>query len=452
MIKKLLLSAASIATLTSSAQNLKVDGTSTLETKKLTRIEAPSTAIAGKVSSATVIDTLGYFFNKHYYRNASPGNLSFITVKNAAIVTGSAQIAGFGGIYKNTGNLAVTGAEAVLSRQANATSTSVPVGLYLYNAPSGTISGAPIASVQVAVTGTSAVFAGANFLTPAIVSGDYAIVAKNISTVPQDTIRLWINNALTPASSSTNNAAKYGESLGVVGVGTVANTFIGTTGAFGAGTDYEGLVAARVAYSITTSAAVPSGTLCTNVSNQFTNTSSPWIGHRQYNMNQFLVSLAPFSFTGTPAPNPVYSWAFGDAAPSLTTTGTTTLVAKTYTAAGTFNGTLTATVLKMSDSGASVVDNGTFSKTVSTCVGIVNNSLNSNVALYPNPTNGIAKLINLEGTNNINVYNFLGQLVYTTSTNTDNVTIDLKNQAVGTYFVKIVNANNQAKTLKLINN
>ncbi len=451
MIKKLLLSAAALTTLLSTAQNLKVDGISTIETKKLTRVEAPSANAANKVSSAAVVDTLGYFFNKHYYRNPSPSNLSFITVKNAAVVTGSTEIAGFGGIYKNSGNLAVTGAEAVISRQANATSTSVPVGLFLYNAPSGTISGAPIASVQVAATGTAPIFAGGNFATPAIVTGDYAIIAKNISAAPQDTIRLWINNALTPASSSTNNAAKYGEGFGVVGVGTPM-IFIATTGAFGAGTDYEGLVAARVAYSVTTSAAVPTGTLCTNVSNQFTNTSSPWIGHRQYNMNQFLVSLAPFSFTGTPAPNPVYSWAFGDAAPSLTTTGTTTLVAKTYTAAGSFNGTLTATILKMSDSGFSVSDNGTFSKTVSTCVGIYTNELNANVALYPNPANGIAKLVNLEGTNTITVYNFLGQLVYTTTSSTDNVTIDLRNQAVGTYFVKIVSANNHSKTLKLINN
>jgi len=459
MIKKLLLSSLALAGFALNAQNLKVDGSANLDRKISNRFETNSMFAekSSNVAAAVVQDTLWYFFNKHYYRNPAPGNLQFITVKNAAVITGSSQIASFGSVFKNTGTIAITGLEALLSRQSNATSTSVPVGLFLYNAPSGTITGVPIASVSAVITGTAPTYVGGNFALPSLVSGDYAVIARNISTVVSDTIRLWINNALTSASTGGSNSAKYGESFGFVGIGTVANTFLSTTGSFATGTvgavsDYEGIVAPRVTYSTTTSASVPLNTICPNVAITYTNTSSSWIGHRQYNLNQFLAQLAPFSFTGTPVGMPVYSWAFGDGSPSFTTTGTNILVAKTYTVAGTFNGTLTANIRKMNDSGFSLTDAGNFSKSVSVCTGLKANTLNADILVYPNPAvNGKLIIANLEGNNTITIYNMLGAIISTQTTTNTNVAIDLTNQAIGNYFVKITDINSNTKTLKVIN-
>jgi hypothetical protein len=453
MIKKLLLSSIALASFAVNAQNFKVDGIATLENGQITKRFEPSATISEKssVAAAVVQDTLYYFFNKHRFRN--PAGTGFITAVNPAIITTSTQIASFGGIFKNSGNLAVTGAEVLLSRQSNATSTSVPVGLFLYNAPSGTITGVPIASVAVAITGTLGTFVGANFAMPALVTGDYAIIAKNISAVVGDTILLWINNALTATSASTNTAAKYGEGLGVYGV--LGNNFLSTTGQFGMGTDYEGIVAPRVTYSISTAAIVPTiNPLCPNVSVSYTNSSSWWIGHRQYNLNQFLAQGGPFSNTATPSPAPVYSWNFGDGTPSFTTTGTGLSVPKTYTAAGTFNGTLTANVRSSSFPTAttSLSDVGNFSKVVDLCTGIQANTLNANVVTYPNPAvNGKITIANLEGNNTITVYNMLGSVISTQTTSNSNVVIDLSSQASGNYFVKITDNNNATKVVKVIN-
>lgn len=81
--------------------------------------------------------------------------------------------------------------------------------------------------------------------------------------------------------------------------------------------------------------------------------------------------------------------------------------------------------------------------------------LKSAVALnvYPNPTvNGKTSISGLEGTNVITVYNMLGQVISTTSTDKDVVSIDLSAQMAGNYLVRITNSNNQTKTVKVINN
>ncbi|MCW3075425.1 MAG: hypothetical protein JWO32_34, partial [Bacteroidetes bacterium] len=76
----------------------------------------------------------------------------------------------------------------------------------------------------------------------------------------------------------------------------------------------------------------------------------------------------------------------------------------------------------------------------------------SNVNVYPNPTvNGKTNVAGLEGANVITVYNMLGQVVSTTSTDKEVVTIDLSAQTAGNYLVRITNSNNQTKTLKVIN-
>ena len=78
---------------------------------------------------------------------------------------------------------------------------------------------------------------------------------------------------------------------------------------------------------------------------------------------------------------------------------------------------------------------------------------NSSIQIMPNPTNGRFTIVsNITNAENISIVNELGQVVYSMN-NVDltNKTIDLENQPMGTYIIKIM-SDNQVKTIKLIIN
>lgn len=91
----------------------------------------------------------------------------------------------------------------------------------------------------------------------------------------------------------------------------------------------------------------------------------------------------------------------------------------------------------------------------STCGSVGVSELNYSslkVALYPNPTiNGKTTITGLVGMNTITVYNMLGQSILTLNTDKEEAMIDLANQPIGNYLVKIIDADNTTKTIKVIN-
>jgi len=91
----------------------------------------------------------------------------------------------------------------------------------------------------------------------------------------------------------------------------------------------------------------------------------------------------------------------------------------------------------------------------STCssVGVTLHELNAvKLSVYPNPTiNGKTNIAGLEGTNTITVYNMLGQSVLTLSSDKEEVSIDLVNQPMGNYLIKITDSNKASRTVKVIN-
>jgi hypothetical protein len=90
----------------------------------------------------------------------------------------------------------------------------------------------------------------------------------------------------------------------------------------------------------------------------------------------------------------------------------------------------------------------------STCgsVGLAELVSTTKVSVYPNPTvNGKATIAGLEGSNTITVFNMLGQSVMTLTSDKEEVSIDLINQPIGNYLVKITNSSNATKTVKVIN-
>ncbi len=77
-------------------------------------------------------------------------------------------------------------------------------------------------------------------------------------------------------------------------------------------------------------------------------------------------------------------------------------------------------------------------------VNTTNNTLKSNIILYPNPTTGLLNITNAENAI-VNIYNMVGEVV-ATATNVSSM--DISNLENGTYIVKVI-SNNSATTKKI---
>lgn len=82
-------------------------------------------------------------------------------------------------------------------------------------------------------------------------------------------------------------------------------------------------------------------------------------------------------------------------------------------------------------------------------VGIKTNSLNDAISIFPNPTSGVLNINSVEVVSSIEVFNVIGEKVYTNSLVKGNNTVDLSGLTNGAYFVKM-NSNNQVITKKII--
>lgn len=449
MIKKLLSIVAIAAFVgTASAQtNLVAEPAGPLTKQAVVESNLNPNANA-KLSTILVGDTLWYYFNKHFYRNAA--GTGYYTLK-APYSSTAVTIDRFGNVFKNNGSLTVAGLEAVVSRQATSPSASITVRIMLYNVTAGMPVMPALDSISAVVTGTAATFVGGNFSTPKVVTGDYAVMYKRVSSVTGDTIRAWMNNAYTSTATAGTAAQKYGEGMGL---SRISGTVMSNTNLYGTNTDFEFLVAPRVGFQATASQSSSSASpYCTSTPYTFNNTSSYWLGHRMYNLNEFYRRWRPFTNTVTITPDSVYTWNFGDGTGNQFTTTGNPNINHAYATAGTFNGTLTAKYQKMADSGVNLQDAANFSKTVSTCAGISTISGIEAVVLYPNPSNtGLVNIANLPSESTIEVINVLGQSVFKDKANAGTYSADLSALPNGSYFVKI-NANNEKnKIVKLILN
>jgi Secretion system C-terminal sorting domain/SprB repeat len=75
----------------------------------------------------------------------------------------------------------------------------------------------------------------------------------------------------------------------------------------------------------------------------------------------------------------------------------------------------------------------------------------TNLKIFPNPTSGIFNFSNLELIDEINVFNFLGEIVFSKNVNAFTSQIDLSKVSKGIFFVKFL-ADNHQKTIKIIKN
>jgi len=102
-------------------------------------------------------------------------------------------------------------------------------------------------------------------------------------------------------------------------------------------------------------------------------------------------------------------------------------------------------------------DNGNFKTclytiTVNAYVGI-NDILNNDISIYPNPTNGILHINNTEGLNisKLELVDIAGKVIYNSQLINEKSEIDMSNQSNGIYFVRI-QTDNQVYIQKIIKN
>ena len=155
-------------------------------------------------------------------------------------------------------------------------------------------------------------------------------------------------------------------------------------------------------------------------------------------------SLETTTLVATGAAGLTYSWT------GLSSTAASVVVNPSITAAsGIRNYTVQAT-----DAASGCKSNkSVITISLQTCTSIESNGdFGSTINVYPNPAvNGKVFVKGLDGTNQITVYNMLGQAVINFSSKEEELTVDLKDQAVGNYLIKITGSDNRSKTIKLVN-
>jgi hypothetical protein len=285
------------------------------------KTEVVSQNLHAKVNSALINDTLQYFYNKHYYRNVANGtptspNTQFYSLFSP-YTSMATNISHCGAVFLNSSSLTVNGLEGIVYKNPTSPSANVALKLYLCSVNAGNLPiFPPLDSVTTSVPNTpnGGIWVGGNFTTAVTVTGKFAVLFKNASTNPLDTLRLFINNASTATSTVPINQ-RFGEGLGVMRIN---GNFQLTTNTFGTGTDYEFIVAPRVSFTYSAGVSVLTPTICNNSTGSFSNTSSNVsiasniLENRQFNFNKFAAYWGALSNTILPQtqPDSIYNWTF----------------------------------------------------------------------------------------------------------------------------------------------
>ena len=112
---------------------------------------------------------------------------------------------------------------------------------------------------------------------------------------------------------------------------------------------------------------------------------------------------------------------------------------QTYTA--TQNGTYTVKVTKASSGITSPSSNAIVISSFgggSGGTGILGNSVDNSIYIYPNPNDGIFKVKSQSKISTVEIINILGTVVFSQKINADTATIDLTKESGGIYIVKVI--------------
>ncbi len=417
--------------------------------------------VAGKsAANAIVQDTNWYFINKHQYRNTTTNANSFYTIKVPPI-TGTASINSGGALFAQSGSMVVSGAEGIFMKHPSSPSASVPITFHVFNVVAGMPTGASLGNCTTSIaSSTIGNYVGCNFSSTVLVMGDFAIIAKNTSTNPADTLRMFMNNARTSTAAISPAAPEqmYGEGYGLIGYGTIFpglwdnTTNLFNLGAGNTGSDFEFIVAPRVAYVFTADHASTTMTTCNTASVNYINTTSANALSKQWNLNRFYKMWKPFANTtllndpNSTLQDSAVTWNFGGS-PAVTEyidspnhAYNISAGPPSYTAV--VNDQLIIKLQKQSNysPGNTVLDSKAWSLTVTICnVGLTENSLTSQVGVYPNPaTDKVTVYVNNANKDSqIQVMNALGQVVITRTNLTEKNELNTESLTKGIYFVRV---------------
>ncbi|PBQ33878.1 hypothetical protein CNR22_19510 [Sphingobacteriaceae bacterium] len=444
-------------------------------------------------NSMVVNDVLHYYLNKHYFKTGQTDLKTYpFFITNATALASSTAVTFCGAKFEVPAgeSVVITGLEAYATKSVTTANLQVNVKLYLFNVSPST--GMPIMppldSVSTVVSSTVPVQVGGNFdpLHPVrTMTNTYAVAMRNMSPVSGDYAMLLRTDAVT--QTNPNGPKRYSDGFGFVRyLGNFYSTAdFSLAPGFGAGTSYEFMVAPRVTYTAQLSQAFPQGvvsvndtvnvadTMCTRGDLIYTNTSSKFFSHRQYNLNSFYTKwnlYDPLYFQSSFSADSSITWSFeyydnvppgNDSRKFLPYVNTGTINAPTgyavYPSCFTdneFRGRLKP--MAAQGVGTQLVFNEKFIVCLRYCngdtVGLSKLNNYENLKVYPNPSiNGKTTISGLTGTNSILVYNMLGQAIITETTESSNFEVNLAKQPKGTYLVRITNSQNNIKVVKILN-
>ena len=432
----------------------------------------PAALLLSFDATAQITDTLRYFTNKQLYIAPSYTIHPTYTLQ-AALVTNSTvtSVTHAGSIFRNATTLTVTGLEArVLKDPLNPSLNGVATRLYLCSLVNGLPVLPGLDSVTTNATASAASqygqTVGGTFTAAVVVTGDFAVLARNISGVSGDVLKLFRTAGHTGTSTAAPSPVyKFGEGLGVFRMG---NQFFKTSNFahvdFGPGTDYEFCVAPIVQFSLEVNqieSSIQSGACCWDVFTN-TNTSTPALSNRQFNFNEFFRYWQPFNTTTLPSsvvPDPVLTWDLGDGSiyylPVASNTVQLSFVSGNCNQF--YTGSLVGRYRKMASLSSPTYSAGiTFTSSTVYCgndtlgSGIHEMNIMAGISVFPNPASDQLSVSGLKGHNSIAVYNMFGQLVLTQQTEKESAVLELQNVPAGTYLLRITDAAGSTRTIKAL--
>jgi hypothetical protein len=462
---------------------------------------------ASKTSTAgtfTVVDQLHYYFNKFYFKTATTTMTAFPYYKDPCATATDVTHCGSRFDVPAGESVTVTGLEAWVQFHPDKVHDNIGVNMFLCNLDANGLPIIPgIDSIVKTVNAISASqpillggdFTHSNVATPHVMTGPFAVLFRNMSTASGDTVRLLRTNGATYTNGAANPNQRCADEEGGKPYGFVrySSQFYPTKDftqapGFGIGTQYEFLVAPRVTYTMQASHKMPdhvkeltdtilgSDTMCTRTNMTFTNTSSAFWEHRMYNLNQFyrkwnLYSEFQIAPTGGFSADSCITWKFefldiGGAndrvfLPYVNNKMITVATGRVPDIQGDCWTTnqFRARLRKMRNFGNDTQIEHTegFKFCTKYCVpdgvGIADINGLPDVNVYPNPAQGGRTYISgLDGKNTIQVFDVLGQLIKTETTDGSKAVVDLSAHPNGTYIMRITNTgSNNSMTVRIIN-
>jgi hypothetical protein len=297
------------------------------------------------------------------------------------------------------------------------------------------------------------------------VTGDFAVLIRCTSLQEGDSVFVFRTSGHHANSANPNPLLKFGEGRGVIrNQGQFSKTTDYNHPYFGPGTDYEFCVAPRVKYDLEISQIennVQYGACCFQAFTNTNTSTSAWT-NPQFNFNEFYFHLQPFNnlFPSGTFTNSLI-WNIGDGSPDtypLPGTDLVPLGAFGGDCNKFYEGTIIGDFKKMAPETpvTSHTAQITFTSSTVWCYGdTLGSSIKeitnlSHVKVYPNPTVDKVIVSGLIGKNTITLYNMFGQQVFIQQADKTEISVDLSRFAIGNYLLRIADANNDTRVVKLV--